>query len=157
MVAKEERTEAQPGRWTTGAVWEAPSGHCMGREAAGPGIGLVAPLAHGGTTSQVSLPHLHSRSTCSVPGSHPGTGVGRGSPTFGGGGMAQGNKSPGFSWAWTREQRKERNPEGSLVCGGLAEGSWGGSPREFCWGQEVWGPGEPELQGTLGPRAQGWS
>lgn len=85
MVAKEERTEAQPGRWTTGAVWEAPSGHCMGREAAGPGIGLVAPLAHGGTTSQVSLPHLHSWSTCSVPGSHPGTGVGRGSPTFGGG------------------------------------------------------------------------
>lgn len=62
----------------------------------------------------VSLPHLRSRSPCSV---RAGSRHRQGRPPWGA--MAPGNRSPGLNRAWMCEPRKERNPEGSLLCGGL--------------------------------------
>lgn len=62
----------------------------------------------------VSLPHPHSWSPCSV---RAGSRHRQGLPHWGA--MAPGNRSPGLAKAWMCKPRKERNPEGSLMCGGL--------------------------------------
>lgn len=87
----------------------------------------------------VSLPHPRSWSPCSV---RAGSRHWQGRPPWGA--MAPGNRSPGLAGAWVCEPRKERNPEGS-------------GAREVCWGQEAWGPGEPEHWCISGSPAQEWS